>query len=427
MTSLTSNIVRELKYLKILILNDLYYILSILNLLLLYHKHIFVIINAKVSLESLLSGAISILNMTPRERVLSILQGKKPDRIPWFGDLDYWFTYLLKEGLLPERYKGDGIYQLHKDLGVGFYLQGYFPYKSVSEKVRIETIVQGDVEITEIKTPVGILRQIRKYLTGSYTWAIKEHYIKDWKDLKALRYWYENTYFEPDYSLAQRRYELVGDNGIVLCYLPRSPIMEMVVSLAGIETVTYMISDNRDEFEETLVILEKKFDEAAQIALNSPAECLMIPENLSSELIGKNIFESYVRRYEEKWVQKINEAGKYSFVHIDGTLKGLINKVASVGFKVLEALTPAPVGDIAMNEIHKWIEGDNIIWGGIPGVYFTDIVSDKNFDQFVIEVLEIMKTQPRYVLGVADQVPPRSRWERIKRVSELVERYGVYS
>jgi hypothetical protein len=37
-----------------------------------------------------------------------------------------------------------------------------------------------------------------------------------------------------------------------------------------------------------------------------------------------------------------------------------------------------------------------------------------------------MKKQPRYVLGVADQVPPKARFERVKRVSELVESYGCY-
>jgi len=37
-----------------------------------------------------------------------------------------------------------------------------------------------------------------------------------------------------------------------------------------------------------------------------------------------------------------------------------------------------------------------------------------------------MKTEPRYVLGVADQVPPLARFERIARVRPLVEKYGRY-
>ena len=107
-------------------------------------------------------------------------------------------------------------------------------------------------------------------------------------------------------------------------------------------------------------------------------------------------------------------------------MKGLISEVASTGFSVLEALTPSPVGDIPIEEICNWVGDDTIIWGGLPGVYFTDLVSDEDFDRLVINVLEVMKKQPRYVLGVADQVPPKARFERIKRVSELVESYGCY-
>lgn len=59
-------------------------------------------------------------------------------------------------------------------------------------------------------------------------------------------------------------------------------------------------------------------------------------------------------------------------------------------------------------------------------MYFTDLVSDSEFDEFTIRVLKMMKSSPRYVLGVADQVPPGARWERIQRVSQLVEMYGRY-
>jgi uroporphyrinogen-III decarboxylase len=202
--------------------------------------------------------------------------------------------------------------------------------------------------------------------------------------------------------------------------------MELVAGLAGIAAVTYALSDAPEEFDETIAVLERKTEEAAGIALRSPAECLMIPENLSSEAVGKRLFHRYIRSYEERWARKIREAGKYSFVHMDGTLKGLIREVSSTGILVLEALTPAPVGDLAIEEMRDWVREDTIIWGGIPGLYFSDLVSDQEFDRFVIHVLEVMRSEPRYVLGVADQVPPGARWERIRRVSELVEQYGRY-
>ena len=371
--------------------------------------------------------------MNLRERVLSVLNKQKPDVVPWLGDLAYWINYLSNDNLIPEKYKTndtfteEGLQQLHRDLGVGFYLQGYHPFKTRYEGVKINQTSKDNVTITEYETPYGTLREVSEYLKESYCPAIKEHLIKDYRDLKAFRYLYENTYYEPAYELAEKRYDLVGDNGLVLCYLPKSPFMEMVALRAGIEAVTFMQLDAPEEFDETMKLMEQKHDEAAQIALDSPAECLMIPENITSEVVGKGNFEKYMRGYQEKWVKKINEAGKYSFVHLDGTMKGLISELSSVGFSVLEALTPAPVGDIAIEELHNWVKDDTILWGGLPGAYFTSDISDQEFDEYVIKALEVMKKDPRYVLGVADQVPPHASFERIKRVSELVEQYGKYN
>jgi hypothetical protein len=366
------------------------------------------------------------MSMSERQRVLAILNGQKPDQVPWFADLDYWMVYMQTEGLWPERWQGNRLYEANRELGTGFYLQGYFPFKEVYDGVDVQVENYNDVRITRVRTPYGDIRQVEKWLSNSYCWAYVEHFVKSWRDLRPLRYLFQHTYYEPDYQLARERYDLIGENGIVLCYLPRSAFMVMVVMLAGIEAVTYSIADAPDEFEETYIALRQNLETASEIALNSPAEVLMIPENLSSEVVGKAMYRRYVEPHHRRWVKRIKDAGKFSCVHVDGTLKGLIREVSETGFTFLEALTPHPVGDLPIEEWHNWVAPNTIMWGGIPGVYFTDAVSDEEFDAFVIRVLKVMRSAPRYVLGVADQVPPRSRPERIARVRYLVDKYGHY-
>ena len=373
--------------------------------------------------------------MTLRERVLAVLNRQKPDVVPWLGDLAYYFDYLKETGGIADKYKESpsdkflsekGIQQFHRDLGIGFYLQGYFPFKTVHNNVSITLNNENGLSVQEIETPYGKLRNVWQYLEDSYCWGHKEHMIKSTKDLKALRYLYENTSYEPDYELAQIRKGLIGDNGVLLCYLPKSPLMECIANLSGIEALIECLSDEPGETEETLELMGRKHDEAAEIALNSPAECLMIPENISSEVVGKVLYENYMKYYEEKWVKCIRNAGKYSFVHLDGTMRGLIRELSDSGFDVIEALTTAPVGDIAIEELHQWVREDTIMWGGLPGALLADSTSDAYFDEYVIRTLNIMKTRPGYVLGVADQVPPKANWNRLKRVGELVEKYGRY-
>jgi uroporphyrinogen-III decarboxylase len=251
--------------------------------------------------------------------------------------------------------------------------------------------------------------------------------MKSEEDIPVMKFIYENMRFEPDYEYAVQRKKQVGDQGVVLCYLPKSPFMHLLALEAGVMSVTMAALTTPDEFMDLINTMKKAFDQAARIAVDSPAEVLMIPENLSSEMVGPELFELYMYDYQKEWTAKIRDAGKYSFIHIDGTLSGLLQQEASVGFSVLEALTPYPVGDVKFEDIAA-MAGDSksIIWGGIPGVYFTNCISDGEFERHVRHVLSIMVKEPRYVLGVADQVPPDGLESRVKRIAELVDEYGKY-
>lgn len=98
--------------------------------------------------------------------------------------------------------------------------------------------------------------------------------------------------------------------------------------------------------------------------------------------------------------------------------------------KILQGETPDRVpwfGDLAVEEWASVADHPKmVLWGGIPGSYFTDHVDDEEFDRHVKHVLSVMRQQPRYVLGVADQLPPDGLERRVRRVSQLVDEYGVF-
>jgi uroporphyrinogen-III decarboxylase len=365
--------------------------------------------------------------MTPRERVLAVLKGGRLDRVPWFGDLDYWATALIARGEKPAGFKASPDYiRWHAALGVGFYLQGYFPFKTIygsGERIWHD----GPRRWRELATPCGTLRDCWEYLPSSCSEGPVEHLLKSEADLAALRHVYAHMSFEPDYEYALRRRDEIGDQGLLLSYLPKSPFMQLVALEGGIEAVTFAAAAAPEELAETLAVMKSAFDKAARLAVDSPAEALMIPENLSSEVVGPRFFDPHVRPYQEEWAREIEKAGKFSFVHMDGTLKGLLAREAATGIKVIEAMTPAPVGDVA---IEDWAavaaNPRTVLWGGIPGSYFTPAVGEAEFERHVRAALAVMRSAPRYVLGVADQVPPDGLESRVRRVAELVEEYGSY-
>lgn len=365
--------------------------------------------------------------MNDRQRVLTLLSGGVPDRVPWFGDLAYWASAKEQRGEVPQDWqRTESYYQFHRQLGVGFYLQGYWAFREVTDpSVVIETREEGRQRVRTVETPVGRLYEEWRYLPEAYTWAPIRHLINAPDDLPVLHYWLEHTKYVPDPDEAVRRRPWVEDLGVVLCYLPRSPFMELTVNLAGIGSVVDLWLDARDEFEATLQLMAERYDAAAEAALTVPADCLMIPENFSSEVVGR-FYARYVRPWERKWTARIRQAGRYSYIHVDGTL-GLLDQVGAAGFDVIEAFTPQPVGDASIHEVRAMAGPGPVLWGGLPGIYFTPLVSDDEFERHIREVLEVMVEDKRMVLGVADQVPPDGLRSRIGRVVELVERYGRYA
>lgn len=369
--------------------------------------------------------------MTERERVLAILNHQQPDQLPWLADLAYYVDALKITGEYPAQYQDtcwdNGLQAMHRDYGPGFYLQGYHPFRTLSQGWEKQEEKRGDTTVTTIITPVGQLRQVKQYSPKSFSTGILEHFVKDIDDLKTYLWVAQHSSFQPDYDLARHRYETVGDNGVVLCYTPKSPLMDLLALYAGVENLTYLVMDEEEEFSAILEELGTLYDTPCRIALESPAECLMIPENISSECAAP-FYQRYMKAYHQKWTAAIREMGKFSFVHQDGTVRGLISQLSKEShFDVIEAVTPLPAGDVDIAEVASLVDDSTIIWGGIPGGMFReDSCSDEEFDEHVLRCIQVMTSAPRYVLGVADQVVPGSSVRRIRRVRELVDQYGKY-
>ncbi len=366
--------------------------------------------------------------MTERQRLLALLRGGRPDRVPWYGDLDYWATALIGRGQRPKDFRASDAYlDWHRDLGVGYYLQGYFPWKTIIGDCDVREWNEENRRYREIRTPHGTLRECWTWLEDSFSESPTEHLVKSVADLRAYQHLHAHTHYEPDYAFAALRRRQVGELGVVLAYLPKSPFMHLLALDAGIVAVVEMLADDPGLFTETLAVVKESHDRAARIAVDCPAEVLMIPENLSAEMVGPDLFHRFMKPYQTEWAAKTKAAGKFSCIHMDGTIKGLIREEFQVGLTFVESLTPSPAGDLAVEDWSPFVgPTDTLFWGGIPGVYFTALISDAEFDRHVVETLSVMRREPRYVLGVADQVPPDGLERRLRRVRELVDLYGGY-
>lgn len=100
----------------------------------------------------------SSIPMTFRQRLLAVLQGQRPDVMPWFADLTYWTHAQRLAGALPPDYEGDeGFVKLHADYHVGYYLGYASVWSDTHENVEFSSEREGDRITLHWQTPVGEL------------------------------------------------------------------------------------------------------------------------------------------------------------------------------------------------------------------------------------------------------------------------------
>lgn len=363
--------------------------------------------------------------MTLRERLMKVFNGEIPDITPWFADLSYWYDSQKVQGLLPSQYKGEkGYLKLHADNEVGVYLYPPSVWKEEnSEKIITTNVRQGHVTTTTISTPAGDLKSVSEYLPGSFSTGIKEHFVKTIDDLNIMSYIYRNRKIEPFFDDFIRIDKLWGEYGVPVLLAPIcvSAFQSLVSRWSGVEMSIILMSDYPEDFQKILEEIQNSNDKIFDIICDSPAEFVAFPENLSGDITSPALLKQYALPCWEKRISQLHAADKYVLLHNDGSIKSSLPVlVAETGLDAIEAVTPAPVGDLSLEDIRNITKDRKIVWGCLPGALFSRQYKEEFFIDYVRKIKDIFPLGCGFVLGVADQVPPDADFSRVKMVSEII-------
>jgi hypothetical protein len=80
---------------------------------------------------------------------------------------------------------------------------------------------------------------------------------------------------------------------------------------------------------------------------------------------------------------------------------------------------------VTVTEVKKAFKGKIIVFGGIPPVVLLEqSMSDREFEAFMKRLFEEIAPGDRFILGVADTAPPDANFERLLRITEMVQQWG---
>jgi len=205
--------------------------------------------------------------MTVRERVLAVLHGEKPDRLPFVDRLEIWHKHHTRAGTLPAEFIGMSLSDVHRAVGIGrqkfvacyaLKLHGVeltvtFGRKQllrqtdplVEEFPLMSKLAVDDrpgVTSIELRTLAGRLRVQHEILAsmiadGTATY-VKEHLIKEETDYRTLETILERAEFVPLYDRIYGIEAEIGDIGYVVPTVQRIPFQQVLLEYLG-ETVLF--------------------------------------------------------------------------------------------------------------------------------------------------------------------------------------------
>jgi len=369
--------------------------------------------------------------MTNRERLLAIMEGRLPDRVPWIPRLAIWYEANRRQGTLPEPYRGLSLREVERDVFGGTAARDGMIYRIEIDGIEIRTQQSGTMEsLTEYVTPVGTVttrfRSTEHLRRQGIQDAEVEFMLKRREDYPVVEYIIEHTRYTPTFDEYEAYEREVGEEGYPMVNCGDCPMHHWMRALVGYDQAYLHLNDYPAEVERLVGVLADRYKETIwKHMLDSPARLLMHGHHLSSQMTPPPLFERYILPYYEELAPKLRARGKTLALHADNDTRHILWQIERAGFGMVECFVTQPMVETTLAEARAaW--GDRvIIWGGVPSAILEGPFSDDQFEQYMDDLFRTIAPGAAFILGIADNAMPGSKIERIKRITEIVEQRGT--
>jgi uroporphyrinogen-III decarboxylase len=370
--------------------------------------------------------------MTNRERLLAILDGRTPDRIPWIPRLQIWHQAHQREGTLPEEYRGCSLREVERDVFGATAARAGVIYRTKLEGVEVRVRELGALEtLTEYITPAGTLsarqRGTQELRRQGLPDVQVDFLLKRREDYAVMEYVLEHTVHMPVFEEFEQYERDIGEDGYPLVHCGDCPFHYWMQVLAGYDQAFFHLNDFPQAVERLLAVLTDRLKATVWRAMiDSPARLLVHGHHLSSQMTPPSLFSQYILPYYRELSPLLRARGKVLAMHADNDTKQILSLIEQAGFGMVECFATSPLVSTSLAEARAaW--GDRvIIWGGIPSSILEAPYTDAQFEQYMDDLFKTIAPGKAFILGIADNAMPGSDLRRIRRITQIVEERGKY-
>ena len=350
--------------------------------------------------------------MTNRERMLRIVRGGEVDRIPFVHQ-----SYLVAPN--------EEIWELlgREKMALSIWTSVHSCVNEECKRFSEEHIENGK-KITRdtIITPKGTIYQDSVFIESYNTQGVTKHFVEDENDLEILTEYFRHFKVYPDLTNYFAALKHLGDDGVPYVNTERTPYQLLVTEYANIESLSYIIADSPEIFEEACDVMGKHFldvaDAIAKVGKETDIAIVNITENITAPLIGKRLYREYCMPYYKAFKEKIHDLNITVYSHIDGELKGIWNEIKESAIDGIDSFTPTPTGDTTVAEALGIWENGRIMCNFPSSVH---ISSEEEIYDTAAQILKEGGHSGRMWIAISENVPKNAWRKSFKQIVRAID------
>jgi hypothetical protein len=232
----------------------------------------------------------------------------------------------------------------------------------------------------------------------------------------------EDSAIVADYERYERDQAELGDDGLPLVAIERTPYQQLWVQWVGLDALSLHLVDHAERVNHTIELLWQRARRIFEIACRSPAPLIDFPDNITAPAIGPRRFREYCLPLYDELADMLADRGVPVFVHMDGDLKPLWSAIAESRVGGIDSLSPAPDNDTPVAEaVSMW--PDMRLWVNFPSSRHLGTYEQVRADAEAI--LATAGHSGRLQIQISENVPHDVWRTSFAAIADAIEDFGV--
>ena len=376
--------------------------------------------------------------MTGRERIMTALWNRQPDRVPATPDTSI---------MIPCRLTGKPFYDIEvnenpsltfayinavKFFGTdGWMFNGTLDYGLKVPVTTEKTIIEKSPERWTVRyvthTPDGDLTQTLVSPHDNPS-TMTEKMVKNFKqDFKKLRHLYAgvNSYDATTYW--QQKKEM-GERGMICVYIAVPGFQNFVSFFDGnLEAMTYAYYDEPDLFDELVELFESHELQKLEMALDAGVESILTGGSGSITMQSPQLFRKFSLPALQKITRMCKQAGVLCGIHSCGKERYLVEACANeTDLNYVNPLEVPPMGDCDLAELKEKFGHKLALMGNLHTTKVMLFGSVEDVRREALKAILAAGGDGGFVLSTGDQCGRDTPFENIFELVKVAKEFGNY-